>query len=99
MSTAINRCLLTAPDPTARLRVFCFPHAGAGATTYQPWIRRVQGTGVQICPVQLPGRENRFREPAHDRLDPLLEGLWSHASKAAARERGLDGEPEAPWTP
>jgi len=83
MSTAINRCLLTPPDPTARVRVFCFPHAGAGATTYQPWIRRLQGTGVHVCPVQLPGRENRFREPAFDRLDPLLDELADSLAPAA----------------
>lgn len=91
MSTAINRCLLTAPDPTARLRVFCFPHAGAGATTYQPWIRRVQGTGVQICPVQLPGRENRFREPAHDRLDPLLDEIAESLAPVADRPFAVFG--------
>jgi surfactin synthase thioesterase subunit len=30
---------------------------------------------VEVCPVQLPGRESRLREPRYDRLGPLLEDL------------------------
>jgi surfactin synthase thioesterase subunit len=75
MSAAISRYLLTRPDPTARVRLFCIPHAGAGAGAYQPWVRATTGTGVAICPVQLPGRENRFRESAFTDLESLLDEL------------------------
>jgi medium-chain acyl-[acyl-carrier-protein] hydrolase len=30
---------------------------------------------VEVCPVQVPGRETRFREPAFTRLPPLIEAL------------------------
>jgi medium-chain acyl-[acyl-carrier-protein] hydrolase len=30
---------------------------------------------VEVCPVQLPGRENRLREPAFTRLSALVEAL------------------------
>jgi medium-chain acyl-[acyl-carrier-protein] hydrolase len=30
---------------------------------------------VEVCPVQLPGRETRFREPAFTELAPLVEAL------------------------
>jgi medium-chain acyl-[acyl-carrier-protein] hydrolase len=30
---------------------------------------------VEVCPVQLPGRENRIAEPAFDRLPPLVQAL------------------------
>jgi medium-chain acyl-[acyl-carrier-protein] hydrolase len=70
-----HRWLPREPDPAPPLRLFCFPHAGAGASTYRPWVPRLAGDGVQVCPVQLPGRENRFGEPAYQRLEPLLEAL------------------------
>ncbi|WP_246204076.1 thioesterase II family protein [Streptomyces tailanensis] len=50
----------TAPDAVARL--FCLPHAGAGASAYREWQSKV-GPDVEVVPVQLPGREARFAEP------------------------------------
>ncbi|HXP20729.1 MAG TPA: alpha/beta fold hydrolase [Streptosporangiaceae bacterium] len=44
------------------LRVFCLPHAGGGASAFRAWTRD-QPAGVQICAVQLPGREDRTGEP------------------------------------
>jgi medium-chain acyl-[acyl-carrier-protein] hydrolase len=31
--------------------------------------------GIELCAIQLPGREQRFAEPCFDRLDPLLDAL------------------------
>src|SRR5258708_4217985 len=54
------------PDPAARLRLFCLPHAGGGASVFHPW-SRILPREIQVCPIQLPGRENRLRErPATD---------------------------------
>lgn len=50
------------PQPSCRLRIFCFAHAGAGASVFRPWAA-LAPAGVEIAGVQLPGRENRFREP------------------------------------
>ncbi len=58
-------------NPRARLRLFCFPHSGAGASTFYPWRDRLPG-GVDLCPVQLPGRETRLTEPPFTRLTPLV---------------------------
>ena len=51
------------PNPRARLRLFCLPCAGGGASMYRTWESHLPGA-VELCPVQLPGREERFREPA-----------------------------------
>jgi surfactin synthase thioesterase subunit/glycosyltransferase involved in cell wall biosynthesis len=59
------------PASRARLRLFCFPHAGAGTLTYRAWLI----DGVEICPVLLPGRESRASEPAFDNLPDLLAAL------------------------
>ncbi|AWW36606.1 thioesterase II family protein [Streptomyces cadmiisoli] len=81
-------CLGRAPRADARLRLFCFHHAGGGASFFSSWPARVP-PGVDVLPVQLPGREGRYRErrfqdageavEALDRdLGPLLdEGPWA----------------------
>ena len=59
---------------TAGTRLFCLPPAGAGASTFRGWPELV-GPGIQVTAIQLPGREDRIREPAHDRLEALLDEL------------------------
>jgi medium-chain acyl-[acyl-carrier-protein] hydrolase len=62
------------PSPRARLRLFCIAHAGGGASAFRGWAD-VLPAEVEVCPVQLPGRENRFTEAPFDRLEPLVETL------------------------
>jgi medium-chain acyl-[acyl-carrier-protein] hydrolase len=61
-------------NPRARLRMFCFPHAGGGASTYRTWGATLP-SDVEVCPVQPPGRENRLREPAYTRLAEMIPPL------------------------
>ncbi|MGN9810949.1 thioesterase II family protein [Micromonospora sp. BQ11] len=61
-------------DTTGRqstLRLFCFPHAGGGASTFRPWLDDGRRHGIQVCPVQPPGREGRWSEPALGRVEDL----------------------------
>ena len=58
----------------ACLRVFCFPYAGSGAAIYRAWMKDLPET-IELCPVQLPGRETRALEPACSRIGPLVEAL------------------------
>jgi medium-chain acyl-[acyl-carrier-protein] hydrolase len=60
--------------PDAAVRLFCFPSAGTGAATYRPWAS-LMPRHVEVCAVQLPGRENRLREPAFTSLTAMLEAL------------------------
>lgn len=60
--------------PSARLRLFCFPYAGAGASVFRSWANEAP-PGLEICPVQLPGRELRHEEVAYSRVEPLVEAL------------------------
>lgn len=62
------------PNPAARVRLFCLPYAGGGASAYRAWSAQAS-QAIEVCPIQLPGRENRLRERAHTRLAPLLAEL------------------------
>lgn len=55
----------------AILRLFCFPFAGGGASAYRAWGARLPAT-VEVCAVQLPGRENRIADPPFKHLETLL---------------------------
>ena len=44
--------------------LICLPFAGAGASFFTKW-QSLAPDGLRIVPVQLPGREERFVEPAH----------------------------------
>lgn len=57
----------------ARIRLFCFPYAGAGVSPFGTWQRSLSGIEVVSC--HLPGRETRWREPAYTRMPPLLDAL------------------------
>lgn len=57
-----------------RWRLFCFPNAGGGASAYTPWIRGL-APEVDVCPVQLPGRENRLGERLIHQMDEMSQEL------------------------
>jgi medium-chain acyl-[acyl-carrier-protein] hydrolase len=56
------------------MRMFCFPHAGGGASTYRSWAATLP-FDIEVCPVQPPGRESRLREPAYTRLAEMIPTL------------------------
>lgn len=60
----------------AELRLFCFPHAGGGASSYHGWKAHLP-VSIELCAVQPPGREGRFREPLCRTMDSLLDQLQS----------------------
>ncbi|HEV7670276.1 MAG TPA: thioesterase domain-containing protein [Thermoanaerobaculia bacterium] len=62
------------PSPRARFRLFCFPYAGGGASAYRGWAGALPAD-VEVCPVQLPGREGRLRDRPFDRLEPMIQAL------------------------
>jgi medium-chain acyl-[acyl-carrier-protein] hydrolase len=62
------------PPPSAGVRLFCLPHAGGSASLFRTW-QKEMGQDVEVCPVQLPGRENRLREPPLRELPRMLDLL------------------------
>jgi len=60
------------PRRQPRLRLFCFPYAGGAASTYRSWAGELPEE-IEVCPVQLPGREGRIRQPALLGMDELVD--------------------------
>src|SRR4051794_29442466 len=60
--------------PQACTRLFCFHHAGGGASAYLSWQARMS-TRIEVCPVQTPGRENRFSESPLTDLASLADSI------------------------
>jgi medium-chain acyl-[acyl-carrier-protein] hydrolase len=60
--------------PAAKLRLLCFPHAGGAAGTFATWQRELPAD-VELCALQLPGRENRRAEPHRKDFATLVSEL------------------------
>lgn len=78
-------------EPDALLpRVFCFPHAGGGAASFRPWLT-VQGSRVTVCPVQPPGRSERFKHPLHRTVESYVDDFVASADHLLTGEVALFG--------
>lgn len=85
------------PLAAPKLRLFCFHHAGGGASSYRNWQPYFEPLDIEIVPIQLPGRENRISEPLVtdiseltiamvDELNAFVDlpfALWGHSMGAA----------------
>lgn len=72
------------PNPSATIRLFCFPYSGAAASIYYPWADLLPPS-IEVCPVQLPGHGTRLREPLATRLSPQVEALAAGLAPAFDR--------------
>jgi medium-chain acyl-[acyl-carrier-protein] hydrolase len=61
-------------DENARIRLFCFAHAGGNAALYRPWSAALSPE-LAPCPVQLPGHGARLLEPALSRMEDVAEAV------------------------
>ena len=69
------------------VRVFCFPYAGAGASLFRVCAPCLPD-GIELCAVQLPGREDRMTETPYRELAALVPqvvtGLGPHLDRPFA---------------
>lgn len=62
------------PDTAARIRLFCFPYAGATSSIFREWINLLPST-VEVIGFELPGRGSRFNEPITSDLPLIIKAL------------------------
>src|SRR5882672_4385247 len=62
------------PIVRSRLKMFCFPFAGGGASVLRDWAKLFPPE-VQVCLVQYPGKESRMRESPFRQLMPLADSV------------------------
>jgi len=79
------------PKPSARMRLFCFPYAGAGGSAYFAWTRALAHLPIEVCAVQPPGRENRLAELPYTVMEPLAAGAAAAIRESADRPYALFG--------
>ena len=62
------------PNSQAVLRIFCFPFAGGSAQNFRNWPDSLPAN-IEVCAVQLPGRESRMRETPFTSVEPMVEAM------------------------
>lgn len=60
--------------PDSRVRLFCFSYAGGAASLFRNW-GSCLSRYIEVCPVQLPGREGRLPEQALVEMQTLIAML------------------------
>jgi medium-chain acyl-[acyl-carrier-protein] hydrolase len=66
--------VVPAPKPAAARRLIAFPYGGGGASIFARWPAALP-PDVELCAVQMPGREGRLGEPAITRWEDIHEQL------------------------
>src|SRR5262249_27448954 len=71
-----TRSSLWLPSRSSNLRastiLLCFPYAGGSETIFSQW-QEALPDAIEVCPVQLPGRGARVKEPPFTDLRLLVE--------------------------
>jgi medium-chain acyl-[acyl-carrier-protein] hydrolase len=62
------------PNPSASLRLFCFPYAGGSSYIFRPWLDRLPKT-IEICPIELPGRGIQIKSTPFKKIEPLVNAI------------------------
>lgn len=62
------------PRRYPKIRLFCLPPAGGGASTFRRWGYLLPNE-IEVCAVQLPGRESRLTESPLRHFDDLLQAI------------------------
>ncbi len=82
--------------PGTRLRLFCLPYAGGGSGMFHAWSRGLPPE-IQVCPIRLPGREDRLREQPFTRVAPLVDELARAIEPYLDRPFAIFGHSMGAW--
>lgn len=71
------------PEPAQRPTLLCLAHGGAGCGRYRSWQDKL-GDAVSVVGVQLPGRENRWREEHPSTMAEAAEAVVAEVAGLVA---------------
>lgn len=77
------------PAGHSALRLFCFPFAGGSAALFRDWQPLLEG--IEVCPIQLPGRGRRIGETCATELRVLAAAVADAIQPACAEPFALFG--------
>jgi acyl transferase domain-containing protein/surfactin synthase thioesterase subunit len=63
------------PNPAAKVKLFCLPHGGAGASSVFGGWQRLLPDEVEVCPIRLPGKTGRLEERPFEDIDSCIDAL------------------------
>ncbi|MCR9142857.1 MAG: thioesterase domain-containing protein [bacterium] len=73
------------PNPNAKARLFCLPYAGGAPSVFRSWPDRYFDDGIEVCLIQLPGRENRMMdtmpEDIYLLIPPIIKAMTPYLDK------------------
>lgn len=61
-------------NPDATVRLFCLPYAGGSSAIFYRWSEYLS-PAIEVCAVQLPGRDGRFALQPYRSMGPLVEAV------------------------
>jgi medium-chain acyl-[acyl-carrier-protein] hydrolase len=75
-------------DAQTKLQLFCLPYAGGGSLAFRGWQSHFAPHNIALCPIQLPGRENRLDHPSYRSLTKLIPDL-AHVLRSTLRQNPI----------
>lgn len=67
-------------------KLLCFSHAGSSATIFHQWDSIFYEKGIEIIPVELPGRGLRSDEPLCQNIDEIVQDIFIKYKKIVAHD-------------
>ena len=76
--------------PGTSVRLFCLPYGSGSTESYAGWQDKLEPSGIEVRPIQMPGRAERSEQAPIERADAFLRLF-----EEAIRPLILDGKPYA----
>lgn len=78
------------PSNSSNPLLFCFSHSGGVASNFRNW-QGLYPSNIEVIPVQLPGRETRFKDPFITSMEDLIDQLLKAISPFFMRKVAFFG--------
>ncbi len=63
-----------------KIQLFCIPHAGGSCAIYYPFKRYIK-ENIELCPIELAGRGQRFNEDLYEDIQEAIEDVYKQVKE------------------